>query len=332
MAELNLAEWDSFLSRFPNAHILQSAAWGELKTASGWEVHRLQAGDSGAQILFRQLAYGIKFAYIPKGPVGEGWDELWLEVDRLCHRAGASFLKVELDAWEESVEHANPKIPSTGFRPSMHAIQPMRTLVVDLSGSESEILGRMKQKTRYNIRLASKKGVVVKPSADLDAFYHLMEITSQRDRFGVHQLDYYRQTYSLFHPRGQCELLMAQFDGEQVAALMVLAKGRRAWYFYGASSEAHRELMPTYLVQWEAIRWARSVGCEVYDLWGVPDYDLDALEANFQHRSDGLWGVYRFKRGFGGDLRRAAAPWDRVYRPLVYSIYSLWMRRIAGWR
>jgi peptidoglycan pentaglycine glycine transferase (the first glycine) len=332
MAELNLAEWDSFLSRFPNAHILQSAAWGELKAASGWDVLRLRAGSSGAQILFRRLAYGIKFAYLPKGPVGEGWDELWLEIDRLCRKAGASFLKVEPDAWEAGKEEANPKTPPTGFRPTVHAIQPMRTLVVDLSGSESEILGRMKQKTRYNIRLALKKGVLVKPSADLEAFYRLMAITSRRDHFGVHQSDYYQQTYSLFHPRGQCELLMAEFDGEPIAALMVLARGNRAWYFYGASSEAHRELMPTYLVQWEAMRWARSVGCEEYDLWGVPDYDLDDLEANFQQRSDGLWGVYRFKRGFGGELFRALGPWDRVYHPLVYSIYSLWTRRIASKR
>jgi peptidoglycan pentaglycine glycine transferase (the first glycine) len=332
MAELNLAEWDSFLSRFPDAHILQSAAWGELKAISGWDVHRLQAGSSGAQILFRRLAYGIKFAYLPKGPVGEVSEELWLEIDRLCRKAGAIFLKVEPDAWEASMQEANPKTPPVGFRSTVHAIQPMRTLVVDLKGSESEILGRMKQKTRYNIRLALKKGVLVKPSADLEAFYRLMAITARRDRFGVHQSVYYQQTYSLFHPRGQCELLMAEFDGEPIAALMVLARGNRAWYFYGASSEAHRELMPTYLIQWEAMRWARSVGCEEYDLWGVPDYDLDDLEANFQQRSDGLWGVYRFKRGFGGELFRASGPWDRVYRPLIYSIYSLWTRRIASKR
>ena len=90
--------------------------------------------------------------------------------------------------------------------------------------------------------------------------------------------------------------------------------------------------MPTYLIQWEAIRWARSMGCEQYDLWGVPDHDQDFLEANFQERSDGLWGVYRFKRGFGGKLLRAADPWDRVYSPLVYSLYSLWSRRIAASR
>ena len=329
MPELDVAGWDSYLSRFPNAHILQSADWGELKAASGWEVRRLVAEKAGGQLLIRRLPYGIKFAYLPKGPVGENWSALWPEVDRLCRQAGAIFLKVEPDAWDRSTEAANPVLPPDGFRPSGHAIQPMRTLTVDLSGDEIDILDRMKQKTRYNIRLALKRGIVVKPSADLETFYHLMEITSRRDNFGVHQISYYQQTYDLFHPRGQCELLLAEFDREPVAALMVLARGRRAWYFYGASSEAHRELMPTYLIQWEAMRWARSSGCEEYDLWGVPDYDQETLEADFSRRSDGLWGVYRFKRGFGGRLRRSAGPWDRVYNPFLYSLYSLWIKRIT---
>jgi peptidoglycan pentaglycine glycine transferase (the first glycine) len=329
MPELNVTEWDSYLSSFPNAHILQSAAWGELKAASGWEVHRLQAGNSGAQILFRRLTYGIKFAYIPKGPVGEGWDDLWPEVDRVCRQAGAIFLKVEPDSWESREGGANPVSPPDGFRPTRHAIQPMRTLTVDLSGDEAGILARMNQTTRRNIRLAMKRGIIVKPSSDIETFYRLMEVTAQRDRFGIHQLSYYQQTHSLFYPQGQCELLLAEYDGEPVAALIVLANGRRAWYFYGASSDTHRKLMPTYLVQWEAICWARSAGCDEYDLWGVPDYNLEDLEGNFEHRSDGLWGVYRFKRGFGGELRRGAGPWDRVYKPLPYSLYSLWTKRIA---
>jgi peptidoglycan pentaglycine glycine transferase (the first glycine) len=332
MPELNVAEWDAFLSQFPNAHILQSAAWGELKSAYGWEVHRLVAGNSGAQILFRRLSYGIKFAYIPKGPVGEDWDSIWAEVDLLCRQAGAVFLKVEPDAWERAIGGSRPMASPDSFRPSGHAIQPMRTLIVDLTGDEMSILGRMKQKTRYNVRLAQKRGIVVKPSSDLETFYRLMEITSKRDRFGVHQPEYYQQTYSLFYSQGQCELLLAEYEREPVAALMVLAKGRRAWYFYGASSETHRELMPTYLIQWEAMRWARSAGCDEYDLWGVPDYDLETLEGDFSSRADGLWGVYRFKRGFGGELRRAEGPWDRVYNPVIYSLYSLWTRRIAAVR
>jgi lipid II:glycine glycyltransferase (peptidoglycan interpeptide bridge formation enzyme) len=200
-------------------------------------------------------------------------------------------------------------------------------LVVDLRGDEEQVLNRMKQKTRYNIRLALKKGVVVRTSADLDTFQRLMNVTGSRDSFGVHSLDYYRRAYELFYPRGECELLMAEYEGNPLAGLMVFARGRRAWYFYGASADEHRETMPTYLLQWEAMRWARQLGCIEYDLWGVPDADEATLEANFTTRSSGLWGVYRFKRGFGGLLRRAGSPWDRVYQPALYALYRWWANR-----
>jgi lipid II:glycine glycyltransferase (peptidoglycan interpeptide bridge formation enzyme) len=123
------------------------------------------------------------------------------------------------------------------------------------------------------------------------------------------------------------ELLVAEYDGKPLAALMVFARGRHAWYIYGASNNEERNLMPTYLLQWEAMRWARSKGAEEYDLWGVPDKDEETLEANFTERNDGLWGVYRFKRGFGGELKRAAQALDRVYNPFLYKLY-LW--RMAG--
>jgi lipid II:glycine glycyltransferase (peptidoglycan interpeptide bridge formation enzyme) len=108
---------------------------------------------------------------------------------------------------------------------------------------------------------------------------------------------------------------------------MVFVVGYRSWYVYGASNDRERNLMPTYLLQWEAIRWARARGCEVYDMWGVPDEDEPVLEAGFETRSDGLWGVYRFKRGFGGELKRAAQAMDRVYNPWLYQLY---LRRMAG--
>lgn len=149
----------------------------------------------------------------------------------------------------------------------------------------------------------------------------MMQVTGERDDFGVHTQGYYQTAYELFHPRGECELLVAEYQDMPLAALMVFAHGDRAWYFYGASTDEHRNLMPTYLLQWEAIRWARARGCRKYDLWGVPNADLETLETLFTERSDGLWGVYRFKRGFGGEIRRAPDPWERVYNPLLYALY-----------
>jgi peptidoglycan pentaglycine glycine transferase (the first glycine) len=324
MALLNLVEWDDFLSGYPNAHILQTSAWGELKAAFGWSAVRLVQGETGAQVLFRRLPLWFNLAYIPRGPVGLEWKTLLPALDNLCREQRCVFIKIEPDLWETSGETPNPP---KGFQAGKQTIQPRRTLLVDLAGDEQRLLARMKQKTRYNIHLAQKKGVVVRPSADLELFYRLMEKTGERDRFGVHSLDYFRRAYGLFYPQGECELLLAELQGQPLAALMVFAHGRRAWYFYGASANEHREAMPTYLLQWEAMRWAERRGCVEYDLWGVPDADEATLEANFEQRKDGLWGVYRFKRGFGGQLCRSSAPWDRVYNPVLYAFYRFWTAR-----
>ena len=334
MAEINPSEWDNFLAQYPNSHILQTSAWGQLKADFGWQVICVVSRDCGAQLMIKQFLPGVRFAYIPKGPVGVNWSQLWPEIDAICQERKSIFLKIEPDFWESVDEKSN--IPATQLLPNLvqskHSIQPLQTLIIDIRGEESQILGRMKQKTRYNINLAIKKNVVVKPCTDLSAFYDLMEVTGQRDQFGIHNLAYYQRAFDLFYAHQQCQLLIAEFEGSPLAAIIVFTNGNRAWYFYGASSNMHRDRMPNYLLQWEAIRWARSQGCSTYDLWGVPDADLSTLEANFNQHNSGLWGVYRFKRGFGGELKRSSGPWDRVYNPWLYKLYSLWLkvRKVEG--
>jgi lipid II:glycine glycyltransferase (peptidoglycan interpeptide bridge formation enzyme) len=334
MAEISLSEWADFLAQYPNAHILQSSSWGQLKADFGWQLAHVVTPNCGAQLLIKQILPGIRFAYIAKGPVGSDWRNLWPEIDLLCHRLKCGFLKIEPDTWKnDNHQYISPngQVPNN-FIQSDHSIQPMRTLVIDITGEEAKILDQMKQKTRYNINLALKKNVVVKPYTDLSSFYHLMEITGQRDQFGIHNLAYYQRAFDLFHANDECQLLVAEYEGTPLAALIVFKYGNRAWYFYGASSNLYRDKMPNYLLQWEAIRWARSQGCTEYDLWGVPDEDLTTLEANFTKQSVGLWGVYRFKRGFGGVLMRSVGPWDRVYNPYLYRMYILLMkyRKVEG--
>jgi peptidoglycan pentaglycine glycine transferase (the first glycine) len=324
MTELDLSLWNEYLQKYPQAHILQTGVWGELKSGFGWYPVRVANQSCGAQILFRRLPAGFTIAYIPKGPVGENWQSLWPDVDRICRREKAVFLKVEPDAWSTQTETFLPQLK--GFQVS-RPIQPPRTVVISLEGSEENWLARMKQKTRYNIRLAEKKDIVIRASSNLTGFEALMRVTGERDGFGVHSLDYYQRAYDLFHPTGMCELLTAEYDSNLLAALMVFQTGKRAWYLYGASSNEERNRMPTYLLQWEAMRWAASHGCTEYDLWGVPDEDEETLEAQFEQRSDGLWGVYRFKRGFGGSLLRASGAWDRIYRPWLYQVYQLMLGR-----
>lgn len=329
MPELSSNVWDEFISQHPQNHLLQTRLWGDLKASFGWRVKRVGAGDYGVQLLIRRIFPGISMAYIPKVSMEQDWEALSPEIDTLCQRLGVAFVKIEPDQWQESDQ---PIQPPPGYFRSLHCIQPPRTSIVNLEGDEKTILGTMKQKTRYNINLAIKRGVIVRDISDIKLFHGLMEITGERDQFGVHNQAYYQMAYDLFHPRSGCELLMAQFEDEPLAALMVFAQGRRAWYLYGASSNIHRDRMPNYLLQWEAMRWARAMGCSEYDLWGVPDVEEKVLEDNFLSRDDGLWGVYRFKRGFGGTVRRGAGPWDRVYNPLVYKLYQFWLkaRKIEG--
>jgi lipid II:glycine glycyltransferase (peptidoglycan interpeptide bridge formation enzyme) len=330
MPVVNFEEWNQFIRHYPHAHLLQQSAWGKLKADFGWQPEYILTPSAGAQILFRPLPAGFSLAYIPKGPLGENWAELWPEVDALCRSRNAVFLKVEPDAWEDQPEKFS-QLEQAGFIKSRHDLQPPRTIVIDLNSDEEEILARMKQKTRYNIRLAGRKDVTVEASSDLDAFCAMMEVTGERDEFGVHTGEYYRRAYQLFHDqddqKSMCELLIASYQGTPLAGLMVFACGKRAWYLYGASNNKERNRMPTYLIQSAAIQWARQRGCTEYDLWGVPDYDEDTLEAQFSERSDGLWGVYRFKRGFGGQLKRSAGAYDKIYRPLLYKAYQAMIAR-----
>ncbi len=327
MTNISDSDWETFVSQFSNAHLLQTTAWGQLKSDFGWYARRVIAENTGAQILFRRLPLGLTWAYLPKGPVGTQWDRIWPQVDAVCRQNRAIFLKVEPDIWENESDSFLSWLPVNQFQRSPHDIQPPRTILVDISLPEDEILAGMKQKTRYNIRLAARKGVKTAFSDDVDRFYQLMQVTGERETFGVHSAAYYRRAFELFAPQDQCRLISAEFDGKWLAALMIFALGDTAWYFYGASSNEHRNLMAPYAAQWAAIRWAKSKGCTRYDLWGVPDADGDELEAHFMARHEGLWGVYRFKRGFGGQVIRMKGTWDRVYNPILYSLYRLWMKK-----
>jgi lipid II:glycine glycyltransferase (peptidoglycan interpeptide bridge formation enzyme) len=326
MYTLNQTDWDDFLNKHSQVHLLQTTAWGQVKAAFEWDIVRMGMDYAGAQILFRPLPLGFSWGYIPRGPVGSPDESFWQMIEIECRRRRAVFLKIEPDLTSCDLSSDSPWLPSDRFKKSPHCIQPRRTITVDLVGEEEDILARMKQKTRYNIRLASRKGVIVRKSDDIDGFHQLLQVTGQRETFGIHTKTYYETVYNTFSQKDSCVLLDAEFEGDKLSCAMVFAEGERAWYLYGASSNERRNLMAPYAVQWEAIRWARSKGCRYYDLWGVPDYDEEFLETEFTKRSNGLWGVYRFKRGFGGKLTRTIGAWDFIFYPLLYFFYIQWMK------
>lgn len=320
-------QWDQFVRQQPHAHALQLSAWGELKSAYGWKSEQVIVKDNseiiaGAQILYRPLPARLgTMAYLPFGPYCKDPErnaDLWAQIDRSARERGAAFLK-----WEPGID-ANPN--TSGFRPSPQTVQPPSTILIDIADEET-MLARMNQSTRRKIRKSLKGGAIYREGSteDVKRFGQLMQTTGSRNEFGVHETAYYELAYRLFAPQ-DAALLLVEYEGELLAGVMIFAVGDTAWYLYGASSDERRELMASYGIQWQAILWARSRGCKVYDMWGIPDANEATLETEFEQRSDGLWGVYRFKRGWGGRVVRSAGAWDRVYNPIIYTAYRAALR------
>jgi len=330
------AAWDAFVEAHPRAHLLQTSAWGVLKTTFGWQAERIAlAGDDGAitagvQILYRPLPLGLgRLAYVPFGPLVDWADDAQVRalmdgVDRAVRRHRAALLKIEPGYRLEGVDFTRWK-----FRASPQTVQPPRSYLIDLSADDETILARMNQGTRRNIRKSERFEVVIREGtrADLDRFNALLHETGSREAFGVHAPRYYEHVYDRFVPQGRGVLLLGSYAGQDLAGAMVFALADQAWYLYGASSDHERQRMASYGVQWAGIRWAKTCGATCYDMVGVPDADLDTLEAEFAGREDGLWGVYRFKRGWGGTVVRGAGAWDRIYNPLLYALYRFAVAR-----
>ncbi|MGC1376913.1 MAG: peptidoglycan bridge formation glycyltransferase FemA/FemB family protein [Anaerolineales bacterium] len=292
-------------------------------------------------VIRRGLAARLCILYCPKGP-NLDWSDAPLrrrvldDLQGLARQQGAIFLKLDPDivlgtglpgaedaVTEPGGEAVRADLSRRGWQFSQDQIQFRNTVLLDVSASEDEMLARMKQKTRYNTRLASKKGVSVRAGteADFPMLYRMYAETAARDGFMIREEHYYQTVWRTF---GQASMpfaqpLIAEVDGEPVAAVFLFAFAGRAYYVYGMSREAHREKMPAYLLQWEAMKWAKARGCRIYDLWGAPDvFD----------ESDAMWGVFRFKEGLGGYVARTLGAWDFAPNPLWYAMYTRLMPKV----
>jgi lipid II:glycine glycyltransferase (peptidoglycan interpeptide bridge formation enzyme) len=210
-----------------------------------------------------------------------------------------------------------------GWRFSAEQIQFRSTVLLDLTPAEEALLAAMKQKTRYNIRLAARKGVSVRHGAmaDLPVLYRMYAATAHRDGFVIRDEGYYQAAWGAFLQAGRAQAFIAEYESQPIAAIIVFVYGRRASYVYGMSLDAHRERMPNHLLQWEAMCWARRSGCTTYDLWGAPD-SLDP--------HDPLWGVYNFKQGFGGRHVKHVGAWDYAPNGIMYAAYTRILPGVLG--
>ncbi len=348
--------WNAIIAGLPEPHILQTWEWGKFKSATGWEAlpRTWQDGHlktvAAALILKRSLPYGLgswrpSILYVPKGPLMD-WRDAPLrrrvldDLHALARKENAIFVKIDPDVLlglgpgygcspEDSAERQDDPsgteilsdLQDHGWHFSDEQNQFRNTVMLDVSLSEDDMLARMKQKGRYNVRLAQKKGVSVRQGtpADLPLLYRMYAETSVRDGFVIRNEGYYVSLWEQFMQANQATPLIAEVEGQAVAAIVLFHFGKRSWYLHGMSRNVHREKMPNSLIQWEAMRLSKALGCETYDLWGAPDVF---------NESDSMWGVYQFKRGLGGYVVRTMGAYDLPVNPLLYRLYTQIMPRI----
>ncbi|HET7144736.1 MAG TPA: peptidoglycan bridge formation glycyltransferase FemA/FemB family protein [Anaerolineales bacterium] len=349
-------EWNEIISQLPKPHFLQTWEWAQVKAKYGWiPMPFFWRDDSNKivaammilkkQVLSRGFVAYLSIHYAPKGPLLD-WSDPALQtrvlndLQALAKKQSAIFMKIDPDiVLRRGVPDSEGDVPDTngqeakseltrrGWVYSSDQIQFRNTVIIDLSASEEEMLARMKPKTRYNVRLAEKKGVTVRTGTadDLPMLYKMYAETSVRDGFVIRDEDYYMTVWKLFMQsstaNGQPSAipLLAEVENEPVAAIFLFMFAGRAYYVYGMSRDLHREKMPTYLLQWEAMKHAKANGCNTYDLWGAPE------EFN---ESDSMWGVYRFKEGLGGEVLRTLGAYDFAPSKLWYKLYADIMPRV----
>lgn len=321
----------AFVNRHEKSHFLQTPTWADVKAA--WDWRGILAYEEGRiigamSVLIRPLPMGYSLLYVPRGPVCDRDDPYVMA----CLLGAADDLAVTVNALElltdpdeaYNNESFRGLMQIWGFREREDAgfdnVQAQHVFRLHLTGkTEDSVFADFCQKTRYNIRLAKRKGVQIRiypgdgeiPEEELDAFKRIMEETACRDHFIPRQKEYYRKVFEALGR--EAVLFMAYLEDVPIAGTIGVYSGGKGWYLYGASSNAHRNAMPNYLLQWEMVRMALERHCVFYDFRGVPG---DLKEDN------PLYGLYRFKKGFGGTYTKFTGLFVKRYHPVLSQCFE----------
>ena len=324
ITQQTLAEYEAFVSSHPKGHFAQSVLWARQKPAWNWEAIVSRGPDGiirgSMAVLIRKMP-GVPFTlmYGCRAPVCNLDDEatmrdLFAGARELARQRRSYVIKIDPDVPSSNTAFA-ALLHSFGFvgregGKNFEAIQPRYVFRLNVEGkTEEELLAGFHQKWRYNIRLAERKGVEVRICGQeaVPDFARLMLTTGVRDGFVTRQESYFADM--LTNLGEHCRLYMAYAGGEAIAGTLAIHYGDKVWYLYGASSNEHRNLMPNYLLQWRMIQWAVETGCRVYDFRGVSG---NVSEDN------PLYGLFRFKQGFGGEFTEFVGEADLVLSPVIY--------------
>jgi len=319
--DLNSEKLDNFLSKQDKSQFLQSWQWGDFQEDEGNKIFRLGIEKRDQLVAVATLVKKKIFArwfyfYCPRGPVidykiqdQEAIIEIekfiFCEIEKISKKEKCIFVRFEPNM---KLKMDHPSITRT------LDIQPSKTVILDLIKTEDELLKEAHQKTRYNIRLAEKKGVLVRlaEKSEFKKFWELLELTGNRDDFRLHQEKHYQKMLEL----PMIKMYFSEYAGKVLAASIVAFFGDTATYVHGASSNKDRNLMAPYLLQWKVIQSTKQAGYKYYDFFGVDEQKWP--------------GVTRFKKGFKSDVFEHVGTFDLIFDSLWYLWYGI-LRRARRW-
>lgn len=325
----NLEKYNEFLAGHDRCNFQQSVEWGKVKSAWTNEIVLAEDNDGNIigsiSVLIRKIPIFGNIMYSSRGPVcdihnKEVLKQLTDGLKELAKKYNAFVLKIEPDIKSNDKEFRKI-VAELGYgikddaKNFSEEIQPRYVFRLDIKGkTEDEIFKAFHQKTRYNVRLATKKGVVVKEGTreDLKDFHEIMKVTGKRDDFIIRPLEYFEKMYDELGEHAK--LLMAYYEGTPVSGIFNIDYGNKVWYLYGASSNEHRNLMPNYLLQWEGIKYAISKGKDMYDFRGV----CGIIDENHPQ-----YGLYRFKKGFNAEFTEFIGEIYLNFKPVAYKLYKI---------
>jgi len=295
-------------------HVLQSAAWGELKAATGWNVRRFVLDRGVAQVLLKPLPLGLSVAYAPRGPLvaPEHLGEAIVALREALGRERCASLLCDPETPDDPVIRAG--LERAGVRASPVFVQPRRTLLMDLSKGDEDLFAAMRKKTRQYIHKAERAGVVTEESRDLDRFMKVLSAVGKRDRFAIRSREYFETLLAAFGDRAL--LMFARLGADDAGAMLLVRIADRAWELYGGWSGAHAEARPFYLLKWRAMLRMRQLGVRRYDMYGLAD-----------SADDPLAGVENFKLGYGGEVVEWIGALETPVRRVLYPLWQLAARR-----
>ena len=307
--KINKEELNSFVKKQKHSQFLQSFEWGEFQESAGYQMCRLGLFDDrgillqAISMIRKQLGAGKQYLYAPRVDIKKvSKEELSFLLNGVKEKSTENkvlFLRLE--------PRSDFEINNKFIIKKTIDVQPRKTIILDIKKSEEELLSNMRQKTRYNIRLAEKKGVVIREltADEFDKFWDLINTTKERDDFRIHGKEYYQKMFSVKF----IKFLAAEYQGCIIAANIVSFFGDMATYVHGASANRHRNVMAPHLLQWTTIKMAKSGGYDYYDFFGIDQEKWP--------------GVTRFKKGFSGEEVNYPGTFDLVIKPYWYTIYQL---------